>query len=151
MTTMLSSPEFFSEGAYQAKIKSPFEFVASAIRATGGDVTDSYSLVQKINDFGEPLYGKVDPNGYPTAAEAWLNTAGLLGRFNFGATLASGQMPGVKFNASRYDGKDPAAIAHELLSANASAQTVAAIEKSETKTPGFITGLVIGSPEFQKK
>ncbi len=33
MKTMLTSQEFWSQGAYQAKVKTPFEMVASSVRA----------------------------------------------------------------------------------------------------------------------
>lgn len=36
--TIVTSPEFFSTGAYRAKIKSPFEYAVSAVRALGGVV-----------------------------------------------------------------------------------------------------------------
>ena len=36
--TIISSPEFFSVGAYRAKIKSPFEYAVSATRALGGTI-----------------------------------------------------------------------------------------------------------------
>ena len=36
---IIDSPEFFSPAAYRAKIKSPFEFAVSAVRAAGGTVT----------------------------------------------------------------------------------------------------------------
>lgn len=38
LKTIFDSPEFFSETAYKAKIKSPFEYVVSAVRATGASV-----------------------------------------------------------------------------------------------------------------
>jgi uncharacterized protein (DUF1800 family) len=90
LETMFTSPEFFSEGAWQAKVKSPLEMVVSAVRAVGGEATDTYTLVQKIAELGEPLYNKLEPNGYPNTAEAWLSTAGVMGRMNFSAALASG-------------------------------------------------------------
>jgi uncharacterized protein (DUF1800 family) len=34
--SIFTAPEFLSEGAYRAKIKSPFEFTVSAVRALGG-------------------------------------------------------------------------------------------------------------------
>jgi uncharacterized protein (DUF1800 family) len=58
MQTMLRSPEFFSEGAWEARIKSPLDTAAGTIRGTGGEVTDAWTLVQKISDMGEALYGK---------------------------------------------------------------------------------------------
>lgn len=38
------SPEFFSPQAYRAKIKSPFEFAVSAVRATGGKIVSDDTL-----------------------------------------------------------------------------------------------------------
>ena len=38
LNTIFTSREFFGRAAYQAKIKSPFEYVVSAVRATGGSV-----------------------------------------------------------------------------------------------------------------
>ncbi len=35
--TIVTSPEFFAPEAYRAKVKTPFEFVVSAVRATGTD------------------------------------------------------------------------------------------------------------------
>jgi uncharacterized protein (DUF1800 family) len=154
LETMFASPEFFSEGAWHAKIKSPLEMVVSAARAVGADTTDTSSLAQKIADLGEPLYGKIDPAGYPDTAEAWLNTAGIFGRINFAAALTSGQMQGVKMDSSRVDGKDASAIARELLGEEAPPQTKDAIAKGlegKEPTPRFIAGLVLGSPDFQKR
>ena len=38
MATILRSPEFLSADAYRAKVKSPFEFIVSAVRTTGAEV-----------------------------------------------------------------------------------------------------------------
>ena len=40
MTTLITSPEFWSRDAYRAKIKTPFEVVASAVRALDGRAGD---------------------------------------------------------------------------------------------------------------
>ena len=125
LETMFTSPEFFSEGAWQAKVKSPFEMVVSAVRAMGAEVSDTFTLVQKIADLGEPLYNKLEPNGYPNTGDAWLSTVGLMGRMNFSAALASGLIPGVKLDPARLAGKDAPAIARDLLGRDASPQTQA--------------------------
>ena len=83
METMFRSPEFFSEGAWEARIKSPLDMAAGTIRAIGGEVTDAWTLVQKIADMGEALYGKTEPNGYPDVAETWLSAAGTYGADEF--------------------------------------------------------------------
>jgi uncharacterized protein (DUF1800 family) len=154
METMFTSREFFSEGAWQAKVKSPLEMVASAVRATGADTTDSFTLAQKVTDMGEPLYGKQEPTGFKDAAETWLNTASVVARIAFANALVGGQVPGVRIDKARFAGKDAPAIAHDLLNRDASPATLAAIEKglgSKPESPGPVIGLVIASPEFQKR
>ncbi len=66
LRTIVESPEFFSEDAYRAKIKKPFEFVASAVRALGGttDATGGMALARASAEIGEPLYQAQPPTGY---------------------------------------------------------------------------------------
>ena len=152
--TMFTSREFFSEGAWQAKMKSPLEMVASAVRAAGGDATDTSTLAQKVADMGEPLYGKLEPSGYKDTADAWLSTANVMARINFANALAAGGVPGAKVDIARFAGKDAAAVAHDVLERDASRQTLAAIERglrSNPATPGPMVGLVMSSPEFQRR
>ncbi|HYK62909.1 MAG TPA: DUF1800 domain-containing protein [Bryobacteraceae bacterium] len=154
METMFSSTEFFSEGAWLAKVKSPLEMVASSVRATGGDAIDTMTLAQRVSDIGEPLYSKVEPNGYPNIGDGWLNTAGLLGRMNFATALVSGQIPGAKLDGSRWDGKAPSAIAREVLGREPSPETQAAIEKGlegKEATPKLLLSLILSSPDFQRR
>lgn len=90
METMFRSPEFFSEGAWEARVKSPLEMAASTIRAMGGEVTDAWATVQRISDMGEALYEKMEPTGYPDVAETWLGATAIIARMNFAAAIASG-------------------------------------------------------------
>ena len=90
LETMFTSPEFFSEGAWQSKVKSPLEMVVSAVRALDAHATDAFTLAQKIADMGEPLYGKEAPNGYKDTGETWLSTAGVMARVEFANALANG-------------------------------------------------------------
>jgi uncharacterized protein (DUF1800 family) len=154
METMLTSAEFFSQGAWQAKVKSPLEAVASAVRALEGEAADSFTLAQRISDLGEPLYNKLEPSGFPNTDQAWLSTASLLGRMNFATALASGQIPGVKVDTSRLDGKDSTAIAHSLLGRDLSPQTKAALDKGfdgAVPSPAAIASLILSSPDFQRR
>jgi hypothetical protein len=63
-------------------------------------------------------------------------------------------VPGVKVDVSRF-GNDPVAVAKTLLFRSVSPSTRAAIEKAlgaqKQKTPALVAGLVIGSPEFQRR
>ncbi len=154
METMLRSPEFFSEGAWEARVKSPLEMAAGTIRALGGEVTDAWALVQRIADMGETLYGKMEPNGYPDVAETWLSAAGLTARMNFAASVASGQLPGVEVDTSRWNGIDNEAIARALLGREASKQTLDAIGaglEGKDPSPAVVASLVLGSPDFERR
>jgi uncharacterized protein (DUF1800 family) len=92
MTAMLGSPEFFSEGAPHAKVKTPLEFVVSAVRAAGADLRSAVPLAQKLVEMGQPLYRKVEPTGYSTMAEEWVNSSGLLARMNFAADFTNAEI-----------------------------------------------------------
>jgi uncharacterized protein (DUF1800 family) len=85
--TIITSPEFFSKDAYRAKVKTPLEFVVSAVRATGTTVMSAQPLVQALQVLGMPVYGCEPPTGYSMTADAWVNTGALLNRMNFALSL----------------------------------------------------------------
>jgi uncharacterized protein (DUF1800 family) len=150
---MLTSREFLSEGAWQAKLKSPLEMVVSAVRALGAEVTETTALAQKIAELGQPLYGKSEPTGYSTTADAWANTAGFLGRMNFAGALAAGQIEGVKVDATQLPIKGDAA-ARRLLGASASPATLKQLENGgagRPLSPVSLAAVVIASPDFQRR
>ena len=154
LQTMFSSVEFMSEGAWQAKMKSPLEMAVGSARALNADVVDSFTLAQRIADLGEPLYGKVEPTGYSNTGEAWTNTASILGRINFATALSGGQIPGVKVDISRFNFKEPSVVASELLGMTPSQATLTAIQngiQGKEATPSLLTTLVMSSPDFQKR
>ncbi len=95
MQTMLDSKEFWSEGAFETKIKSPLEVVVSAVRATNANVDFANALVNQVAQLGEPLYRKIEPTGYSNSSREWMNTAGLMARMNFALQLSSNKVPGV--------------------------------------------------------
>jgi uncharacterized protein (DUF1800 family) len=136
------------------KLKSPLEMVISAVRALNAEVTDTFALGQRIAELGEPLYGKLEPTGYPNTGDAWTNTAGVLGRINFANALVAGQVPGVKVDISRFNFKDPVTVSGELLNGAPSPSTLAAIEKGvqgKETTPSTLATLVLSSPDFQRR
>jgi uncharacterized protein (DUF1800 family) len=96
LRTMFNSPEFWSTEVYRAKVKTPLEFVVSAVRASGADVTDAQPLVASLNRLGMPLYGMQTPNGYSWKAEPWVNAGDLVNRMNFALVLSSDRMNGVE-------------------------------------------------------
>jgi uncharacterized protein (DUF1800 family) len=101
LRVMINSREFWSPAVYRKKMKTPLEFVASAIRATGTQLQNPQPIVQALNKMGMPLYQMQPPTGYSTKAEAWMNSDALLDRLNFSVSLASGNMGGVNFDPLR--------------------------------------------------
>jgi uncharacterized protein (DUF1800 family) len=96
LRTMFNSPEFWSTDAYRAKVKTPIEFVASAVRASGADVTNGQSLVGALDKLGMPIYGMQTPNGYSWMSEPWVSTGALVSRMNFAIALSSNRLSGVR-------------------------------------------------------
>ena len=160
LETMFDSPEFFSQGAYRAKIKSPFEMVVSAARAAGADVDAAMPMANQLASLGEPLYRKLEPTGYSNLNEEWVSSSALLARMNFALQLAQDRLPGSQVDQSRFPNV-PADAARRLLFTSPSSQTLDAIAKAvdgqKRKNPdqpvngGLIAGLVLGSPDFQRR
>jgi len=105
LRALFTDKEFFAPENYRAKIKTPFEVTASAIRAIGAD-TNGGGVQALLAKMGEPLYGYIAPTGYPDSAEDWVNTGALLERMNFSVALASNRIPGTRVNLSRFEGKN---------------------------------------------
>jgi uncharacterized protein (DUF1800 family) len=126
LTTIFTSPEFWSAEAYRAKIKTPLEVVASAMRAldgrivaTGAEGDGGLALAREVARLGEPLYEAQPPTGYPDRAEAWVNTGALLGRMNFALGLAHNRFPGARVDVAGFlagaDRRRPAQVLDRLL------------------------------------
>ncbi|HEV2728825.1 MAG TPA: DUF1800 domain-containing protein [Terriglobales bacterium] len=172
LKSMLQSPEFWALDAYRAKVKTPLEFVVSAVRSSGADVTDAMPLARQLQNMGMPLYGMQPPTGYSMKAETWVNSSALLGRMNFALALTSGRMKGVQ-GVSEVGTNLPAdpqsalaALENTLLFGDVSKQTHETIAKQleDPKISGrklddpmrppnvnAIEGLLLGSPEFQRR
>ena len=87
-------PEFFSRAAYRAKVKTPFEVVASALRAVNAQPDTTPRTAQVVARLGQPIFGRQTPDGWPDRGDAWMNTGAILNRINFGLSLAAGQVAG---------------------------------------------------------
>ncbi len=105
LRTMIESREFWSPETVGAKIKSPFEFVVSLVRAVDGRLldlpgtagaTERPGLIGAMRQLGQPLYASRPPTGYPDSAEAWISAGSLLNRFKVGLAIAYGRLPGVE-------------------------------------------------------
>jgi uncharacterized protein (DUF1800 family) len=71
-------------------VKRPFDLLVSALRGLNATTDGDAPLQRHLELMGQPLYLWPMPDGYPDAAESW--TGSLLGRWNFAAALAGGQI-----------------------------------------------------------
>jgi uncharacterized protein (DUF1800 family) len=94
LRTMFHSPEFWAPETYRAKVKTPLEFVASALRASNAEVRNPQALVQALDRLGMPIYGMQTPNGYSWKKDDWVSSNALIGRMNFALVLSGGRVPG---------------------------------------------------------
>jgi uncharacterized protein (DUF1800 family) len=163
LIVLFHSPEFWQEGAYRAKVKTPLEFVTSAARATSAQVEDAQPLTRQLNQMGMPLYGAQPPTGYSMKAETWVSSSALLTRMNFALALTGGKIKGTAVDvatlmaSSAPDAPKPDAaqtligLENVLRDGDVSKQThdsIAAQQKADRKT---MAGLLLGSPEFQRR
>ena len=92
---VIDSREFWDPKDYRAKLKSPFQYVISAVRAVNATVDNPLPLARALQQIGEPLYGAQPPTGYSDKADVWSNAGALMNRLNFAVALANNQVPGV--------------------------------------------------------
>lgn len=149
--TIATSPEFFAPAAYRAKVKTPFEFVVSALRATSADVRQATATVRALAGLGMPLYLCQPPTGYDETAEAWVSSGALVNRMNFALAVSGGQMRGIVVSGLSSGGVDQSRgrIVRDALAGDVSASTLDTVAKAATAEQAI--ALVIGSPEFQRQ
>ncbi|MFI5302780.1 MAG: DUF1800 domain-containing protein, partial [Polyangiales bacterium] len=189
---ILWSPEFWSANSFHSKVKDPFELLVSSLRAVGAHlepivasdadgpkpVAPGYGI-GFLDRLGEPLYRCAPPTGYKESADAWVNAGALLGRIQFGLTLASKKLPGVAFDIDGLSGIGGATVASAgddgakivddlsaaILHVPLADASRATIGKRLAKPPAEedpygdgaheilvsrALGLLLGSPEFQR-
>ena len=163
LRAIFTSPDFWSPHAVRTKVKTPFEFVVSAVRATGADPDDSPRLAQVVARLGQPLYLQPAPTGYAENEAHWVNSGALLARMNAAVALAAGRLPGVTANlddvtpATRDDNQLVDLVNDRVLGGAMSAHTKRVIleQLSDVDDPmqarALAVGLALGGPDFQRQ
>jgi uncharacterized protein (DUF1800 family) len=172
LRTMLAAPEFWDVREYRAKVKTPLEFAVSALRATGAEITRTQSIAEALNRMGMPLYGAQPPTGYSMEAASWVNSGALLSRMNFALGLGTGKLAGIRMDAAKLAGAstNPEESLHTLeqtlVAGGVSDETHATIAQQlndpamtgrklddppKPVNQGALAGLILGSPEFQRR
>jgi uncharacterized protein (DUF1800 family) len=163
LRAIFHSPDFWAPENRASKVKTPLEFVVSAVRAVGGVPDSTPRLAGAVARLGQPLYQHVAPNGYGEHQEDWVNSGALLNRMNFAVQLAANRLPGVQVNldlvlplASEREAL-VSAVDRLILGGRMSAQTRKVIleQLAEVNDPvqarALAVGLAVGGPEFQRQ
>jgi uncharacterized protein (DUF1800 family) len=174
LKTMIYSPEFWSKEAYRSKIKTPFELVASTARALNADAEVSLPLAVWVGRMGEPLFLCQPPTGYSDKSQAWVNIGALLNRLNFSLAFASGHLAGTSVDLASMFGDDALRDPEMALTRSIDLFLGGQIDPQARQTlegrlndpqilqarlddpvkqvnEGLLSGLVLGTPEFQRR
>lgn len=175
MAVIVSAPEFYAKAAVRAKVKTPYQLVASAYRAMGGVPDSAARSLNLTQQLGQQLYGRLTPDGWPDDSRSWMNTGAMLARINFGTSVGAGRVPGIATAAwaassglqglaleAQVNGLGQALLqgemtpdTHEVLMAGSNPLAAkAGLEKPQSGRPptlGELIGLAIAAPEFQRR
>jgi uncharacterized protein (DUF1800 family) len=140
--TIVTSPEMMAPETRTAKVKTPLELVVSALRAADAHLEDARALGRYLQRMGMPLYLQQPPTGYKDTADAWVSSSALLARLNFALDLTGGRIPGVDV--------DPQRLQSLPQSFTEATRATVAKEGGDLDAPR-VAGLLLGSPEFQRR
>jgi uncharacterized protein (DUF1800 family) len=138
LRAIVTSPEFFSAGVYRAKMRSPFEYVAAAMRALNAETDADRPILDGLGRMGQTVFGRVTPDGYADRADQWLSSSAMITRFNFASALATNRIKGTKIDLPALlagtEATNRDAVAEQLasltVSSDLSPTTRAALEKT---------------------
>jgi uncharacterized protein (DUF1800 family) len=141
LRTLFSTAEFLA--ARRKKMKRPFEFVVSALRATEAETDGGRALSDYLLRMGHAPFHYPTPEGYPDRSTQWMAT--LLWRWKFAAALSGNQIPGsrVTIRAADFAGE-------RQLMAHLLGRTPTPAESASFYASGDGLALLLGSPGFQR-
>lgn len=133
--TLIRADEFWSREAYQAKFKTPYQYLLSSLRALDLQPANQQNLLGALAQAGQPLYGAATPDGYKNTAAAWRNPEALTQRVQLATTL--GQRSG---------------ISAEKLTSTLGASVSEPTRRTLAAEPaGQQVALLLASPDFMKR
>ena len=143
LRALFGRPEFVASRGN--KFKRPFNYVVSALRATGARTDAGDQLTDYLLRMGHAPYQYPTPDGYPEEASPWLGT--LLWRWNFAVALSENRIAGTRVDVAGLTlaaGRDAGMMSH-MLGRKPTSDELAAFAGS-----GAGLALILASPAFQK-
>ncbi len=156
---LFTAEQFYDRDSVDAKVKSPFELIASALRMSGADVGPSRRLFGALRELDHVPYLEPAPTGYPDTNPEWVSSGAMLQRLNLGLALAAGQFDNVNLNLLAESSMtiDPVVTVLDALLPAADTEQLESVVRADLEMNANTTrernmrtiGLVLGSPEFQ--
>jgi uncharacterized protein (DUF1800 family) len=144
LKTLFRTPAFWNPKTANAKFKTPFEYVISALRLTAVPMSHDKPIETTLNQWGQPQYECLTPDGYKNTQDAWLSPNAMTQRITFGMALATGRIPINDTRGIRVD-------------ANALSATLGNVFSKPTQTaldaaPADLrASMILGSPDFMRR
>lgn len=143
---LFTAESFYDPAVYRAKVKRPFEFVASSLRVTNADLARPQALVEQLRMFRHVPYAESAPTGYPTTHEDWVSAGAMLNRMNLAITLSSGAIPGVRPRYIDIVGEPLAGLATTRVARNLAGAAGQNGEHTRTVTRAVLEHVLPGQP-----
>ncbi len=124
LRVLLLSPEFVAPE--HRKLKTPLEFMASAVRVTAGETDGGRGVLSALRRLGEVPFLARTPAGYPDSVQHWIDPGAMLERIEVALALGAGRVSGTRLGAVYPTGVRT--VAPELPLERRSALTLASAE-----------------------
>src|SRR5688572_323296 len=144
--SIVEAPEFFFPEFYQAKVKKPLEYVASALRLMEAETQVTPQLLRYLARMGEPLFLAQPPTGYPDVGSSWISPDMLLTRMNFAADLVGNRLDGARLQTQ--SAPDVQTFIRLIAPDSLSTATRAALAET---TGSDMLAVLLAAPEFQRR
>jgi uncharacterized protein (DUF1800 family) len=90
LRTMFDSKELAT--TYGKKFKDPMQFVVSSVRMAydGKPIANAKPLLNWLNQLGEPVFGRLTPDGWPLDSTGWSSSGQMAKRFEIAGAIGTG-------------------------------------------------------------
>ncbi len=137
LRTMFNAPDLAA--GYGKKFKDPTQFMISAVRLTYANtpIRNAKPLLGWLQQMGEPIFGRITPDGWPLDGASWSSSGQMAKRFDVAATIGSGRNRLFRADDDTDTGKPPTpaldpALYHAAIEPYLSAATREALGKANS-------------------
>ncbi|WP_273825801.1 DUF1800 domain-containing protein [Pseudomonas asplenii] len=153
MGTLFESPEL--QHSAGRKFKDPMQFVVSAVRLAydGKPIANPRPLLNWLNQLGEPLFGRLTPDGWPLDAAGWASSGQMSKRFEIARAIGAGSNRLFTPEGSQSIGAGFPLITtplyYDAIEPHLSAATLGAL--NQARSPQEWNTFLLSSPDFNHR